>query len=216
MLGGAGQQVKLEGMAANGHEALQFLADHPVDAVLMDLRMPSMDGITATRMIARHYPRIKVIVLTTYDDDELILRALKAGAVGYLLKDVGKEKIIEGIETAMRGDAPISPSVAAKVINYVAKHNYEPIYPGETALDGTGAASSPPVLERLRSLSIRDLEILELIAEGLDNDTVAQHLYISRGTVKNHLSRVYDRLGVSGRVEAVAVFMRCHGLRGNH
>ncbi|HEX7715309.1 MAG TPA: response regulator transcription factor [Bacillota bacterium] len=213
MLHGAEPEIILAGMAANGNEAVKFLAGTPVDVVLMDLRMPEMDGITATRTIIEQYPGTRVIALTTFDEDELIFGVLKAGAAGYLLKDIGKEEIITAIRQAMDGSAPISPKVAAKVIQRVAREN-EITKPQATSkendgIPGTPKYTQPPLTDRaLKNLSQQDWEILRLTAAGLSNTEIAHRLYVSRGTIKNHLSRIYERLGVSGRAEAAALFAR--------
>mgnify|MGYP005851000025 FL=1 len=177
------------GMAADGAEALALVESASPDVVLMDLRMPGLSGIEATARIREKYPHVRVIALTTFEDEDLVIQALQAGAVGYLLKDISAAELVEAIYAAGRGGAPISPSVAAQLVQKVAWAARPP----------ESAASSPPL-----PLSEREEEILRLIVNGLDNAAIASRLYISKGTVKNHVSHIYERLGVKGRAEAVA------------
>lgn len=176
------------GEAANGEEALRLATVLQPDVVLMDLRMPVMDGVTATRRLHENLPRCKVIVLTTFDDDENIFEGLRAGAVGYLLKDVRSEKLFEAIYAAARGEYFLLPSVTARVMAEFSR------------LARPGHANQTP-LET--PLSARELEILRLVATGASNKEIADHLVIAEGTVKNHLSNILAKLDVHDRMQAV-------------
>ncbi len=169
---------EIVGEAADGAEALVKCMELQPDVVLMDLRMPRMDGVTAIEHIRRQWPDIHVLVLTTYDTDADILRAIEAGATGYLLKDAPREELYRAIRAAARGQAVLAPPVAAKLMEQMR-------YPGE---------------ERI---SARELEILTLVAQGKSNKEIARHLHISQATVKSHLLNIYGKLGVSDRTAAV-------------
>jgi DNA-binding NarL/FixJ family response regulator len=179
--------LKVVGEAANGEEAVELTARLRPDVVLMDLRMPVLDGAAATRRIAENHPRCRVIVLTTFDDDEAVFEGLRAGAVGYLLKDASSEKLFEAVRAAARGESFLSPSVAAKVVSEF------------TRLSRRTAGHSGALVEPLTD---RELEVLQLVVTGATNKEIAQSLVIAEGTVKNHLTSVYGKLGVSDRTEA--------------
>jgi DNA-binding NarL/FixJ family response regulator len=176
--------VEVVGEAGNGEEALQqALALHP-DVILMDLQMPVMDGAVAARLLKDRVPAAKVIVLTTFDDDENVFEGLRAGAVGYLLKDTPSAKLVEAIRLAARGESFLEPSVAAKVVSEFAR------------------LSPHPVEALAEPLSGRELEVLRLAARGESNKEIAAALVIAEGTVKNHLTSILAKLGVSDRTEA--------------
>jgi DNA-binding NarL/FixJ family response regulator len=176
------------GEANNGQEALAMAEAVQPDVVLMDLRMPVLDGVAATRQLLAIRPLTKVIVLTTFDDDEHVFDGLRAGAVGYLLKDVPSEKIVEAIRAAAQGQSFLQPSVAAKVVAEFAR---------------LAAISPTPTPQPLvEPLSERELEILALLAAGDSNKEIAQQLYITEGTVKNHITSILGKLGVRDRTQA--------------
>ncbi|MCL4868982.1 MAG: response regulator transcription factor [Anaerolineae bacterium] len=183
--------IEVIGEASNGEEALtQATALNP-DVILMDLRMPVLDGAAATRRLRATHPQIKIIVLTTFDDDEHIFEALRAGAVGYLLKDVPSPKLVEAIHTANRGESFLHPSVATRLVaefNRLAETHPTP-----------PAAAHPPLPE---PLSERELEILRHLALGASNREIANTLYITEGTVKNHVTNILGKLGVRDRTQA--------------
>jgi len=186
---GSFEALDVIGEAANGEEALRQAVSLSPDVILMDLRMPIMDGVEATRRITQLGKGIKVIVLTTFDDDETVFDGLRAGAVGYLLKDVSSEKLIEAIQAAYNGDYFLLPSITAKVVSEfskiskpIRKHNNEMM-------------PDP--------LSPREIEILRVVATGASNKEIAEQLYISEGTVKNHLSSILGKLGVRDRMQAI-------------
>ncbi len=170
--------------AENGREALEAYARHAPDVVLMDIRMPEMDGVEATRRILQSDPQARIIILTTFDDDEYVFEALRAGALGYLLKDVSGAELAEAIRTVAAGGALIEPSVARKVL---AEFSRLPDLPSASAGHG---------------LTAREGEILALIAQGLSNKQIAGRLYLAEGTVKNYVSSILDKLGVKDRTQA--------------
>jgi DNA-binding NarL/FixJ family response regulator len=159
------------------------------DVILMDLRMPVLDGVEATRLVRQEHPQTAVIVLTTFDDDENVFEALRAGAAGYLLKDVSSEKLVEAIRAAAQGESFLQPSVAAKVIAEFTRISGQPIRP-----------EAQPLLE---PLSERELEILAIMATGATNREIAGQLYIAEGTVKNHVTNILGKLDARDRTQAV-------------
>jgi DNA-binding NarL/FixJ family response regulator len=163
------------------------------DLILMDLKMPAMTGIEATREINNKFPNIKILVLTTYDDDEWVFDAIRAGASGYLLKDTPREKIVEAIRGTMDGKSFVDPAVAGKLLNQVASKQTQP----------TSVLS-----ERLTE---RELDVLRLIAKGINNSEIASILHLSEGTVRNHVSAILDKLSVSDRTQAAVIAIQ-HGL----
>jgi DNA-binding NarL/FixJ family response regulator len=165
---------------------------HP-DLVLMDLKMPGTNGIEATRQIRARFPNIKVLVLTTYDDDEWVFDAIRAGASGYLLKDTPREKIIEAIRGTMTGKSFVDPAVAGKLLSQVASNQTQP-----TSL----------LTEKLTE---RETDVLRLIAKGFNNGEIASQLHLSEGTVRNHVSAILEKLGVSDRTQAAVIAIQ-HGL----
>lgn len=175
------------GEAGNGEEAVALAAKLHPQIVLMDLRMPVLDGVAATQWLQRAHPECRVIILTTFDDDEYVFDGLRAGAVGYLLKDAPSEKLFEAIRAAARGESFLQPSVAAKVL---AEFNrLVAIAPARSA-----ALADP--------LSEREIEVLRLLARGASNREIAQALVIAEGTVKNHMTGIFNKLGVSDRTQA--------------
>ena len=175
------------GEASNGEEALQLAEELHPDVVLMDLRMPVLDGVTATRRLKETRPSSRVIILTTFDDDEYVFDGLRAGAVGYLLKDVSSEILVEAIRTTARGESFLQPNIAAKLVAEFAR------------MDETPAPSAQELVEPLSS---RELEILALVAEGASNKEIAAQLFIAEGTVKNHVTNILGKLGVRDRTQA--------------
>lgn len=175
--------------AGNGVEAIQSVIEFQPDIVLMDLRMPIMDGVVATRKLHNDFPAIKVIVLTTFDDDENVFEGLRAGAVGYLLKDVSSHKLFEAINAAAKGEYFLLPSITAKIVSELKRVSL-PI---------------PIPQEIIDPLSGRELEILRLVSEGLSNKEIAEKLVIAEGTVKNHLSSILAKLSARDRMQAVLI-----------
>ncbi len=181
--------LEVVGEASNGEEAIRFTITHSPDVVLMDLRMPVMDGVEATRRLNQLGKNTRVIVLTTFDDDETVFEGLRAGAVGYLLKDVSSEKLVEAIKTAYAGEYFLLPSITAKVVSEFSK-----ISRPAKKLDSE-LMPEP--------LSPREIEILKIVATGASNREIADKLFISEGTVKNHLSSILNKLGVRDRMQAI-------------
>ena len=181
------EDVELVGTAADGEEALRLCADRRPDVVLMDLEMPVLDGIEATRRIAASHPAVAVVVLTSFSDREQILRALDAGAVGYLLKDAEPEELAKAVRAAARGESPLDPRAGRALLQ-------------------ARSASSP-----LDSLSDREREVLAMVARGLPTQLIARELSISEKTVKAHLTSVFRTIGVSDRTQA-ALWAERNGL----
>lgn len=176
------------GEASNGEDALRQAVNLRPDVVLMDLRMPVMDGVTATQRMRSVLPQCRVIALTTFDDDELVFDGLRAGAVGYLLKDVSSDKLFEAIRAAYRGEYFLLPSITAKVMAEFSRLSR--IVPSTTE-----TLAEP--------LSPRETEILRLVATGASNREIADTLVIAEGTVKNHLTNILGKLSVKDRMQAV-------------
>ncbi|MFD1716905.1 response regulator [Georgenia deserti] len=177
--------------AGDGAQALRLLGSHPVDIVLMDVRMPTMDGLAATReLTAGGDEAPKVIILTTFDLDEYVLHAIKAGASGFLLKDAPPEEMLAAIRTVHRGDAVIAPSSTRRLLEHLTT-----VLPSEER-------SSPEVLA---DLTEREREVLVLMARGRSNTEIAAELYVAEATVKTHVGRVLAKLGARDRVQAVVV-----------
>ena len=176
------------GEASNGEEALRIVTNKQPNVVLMDLRMPVLDGASATRRIKEMWPNTRVIVLTTFDDDEDVFEGLRAGAVGYLLKDVSSEKLCEAIRTAARGEYFLLPSITAKVMAEFSR---------------VSRAPSVQKMDLIEPLSARELEVLRLVATGASNKGIAETLVIAEGTVKNHLTSILAKLEAKDRMQAV-------------
>jgi DNA-binding NarL/FixJ family response regulator len=185
---GADSRIRIVGDAANGSEALEKIGTLRPDVVLMDIKMPQLDGIEATRRITAEHPDVKVVILTTFDNDGYVVQALRAGASGYLLKDSQPEAIVSGILAIVTGERVMTRSVADQMLNML-----------------SGANSSK---DRYDGLTRREVEILRLLAEGLANKQIAYRLKISEKTVRNHISNFYDKLGVSDRSQAVLYAVR--------
>ena len=180
--------IEVVGEAANGQEALAAVAAHQPDVILMDLNMPVLDGVAATRRLKESGASARVIVLTTFDNDETVFDGLRAGAVGYLLKDVSSAKLVEAIRAAARGESFLQPSIAAKVL---AEFN---------RLEDRANAAPPTAL--IDPLSERELEILRQLSTGDSNKEIAARFFITEGTVKNHVTNILGKLGVRDRMQA--------------
>jgi DNA-binding NarL/FixJ family response regulator len=187
---------EIVGEAGNGKEAISLARSSGASVVLMDLQMPIVDGVAATRHLHEEQPDCRVIVLTTFDDDEMVFDGLRAGAVGYLLKDAPSEKLAEAIRVAARGETFLQPSVAAKVVAEFARLSRK--------TTGHPDSDNEP-------LSERELEILRLIAKGDSNREIADALFLAEGTVKNHVTNILSKLHVRDRTQA-AIKARDTGL----
>lgn len=187
--------LEVVGTARDGAEALELIPSTQPDVVLMDLKMPGMNGIQATHEICTHYPEVRVLVLTTYDADEWVFDAVRSGAAGYLLKDTPREQLIEAIKGTAAGKTHVDPTVAGKLFSQVAQ---------------SPAAPESSIADRL---SEREREVLGLLAHGLSNADIAARLYLSEGTVRNYVSAIFTKLGVTDRTQAAVLALR-HGLGG--
>jgi DNA-binding NarL/FixJ family response regulator len=179
-------EIEVVGEASNGEEALALAVRFQPDVVLMDVQMPVQDGVAATRQLKRKLPYCHVIMLTTFDDDEYVFEGLRAGALGYVLKDTSSENLLNAIRAAARGESFLQPSVAAKVVSEFARLNPAPASP---------TTDTEP-------LTARERDILRLMVDGLSNREIADELVITEGTVKNHVTNILSKLGVQSRTQA--------------
>jgi DNA-binding NarL/FixJ family response regulator len=177
------EDLEIVGQAGDGEEAISQVGFLQPDVVLMDMRMPKKTGVEATQEICKRYPSVKVLVLTTYDEDELIVGALKAGACGYLLKDSPSEKLATAIRAVKEGYTQLSPTVTPKVVSL---------------MHGSDKSKRSDVL---KSFSEREVEIIDLIAKGLSNREIAETLYITQGTVKNYVTKILGQLNLRDRTQ---------------
>lgn len=178
--------IEVVGEASNGVEALRLIADHMPDVVLMDVEMPILDGVAATRRIRQEYPACQVIILTTFDNDDYVFEGLRAGALGYLLKDSPADKLVDAIRIASHGESFLQPSIATRVVS-------------EFSRLAEIAQHRQPLTD---PLTPRETEILRLIAQGMTNIEIAQRLVITEGTVKNHVTAILSKLEVEDRSQA--------------
>ncbi|HET9764581.1 MAG TPA: response regulator transcription factor [Casimicrobiaceae bacterium] len=186
------QGVQVSGEAASGNEAVRSVREDAPDVVVMDLNMPGMGGVEATRHIAAIAPLTRVVVLTISDEDADVMDAILAGACGYLLKDSSIDELMAGIRAAWRGESLISPGIAAKVLQRV-----------------RATSAQPEIADTIRSeLSDREIEVLKLIANGKDNAVIAAELHISPKTVKNHISNILMKLQIDNRIQAAVYAVR--------
>jgi DNA-binding NarL/FixJ family response regulator len=192
--------IEVVGQAANGHEAIARARELQPDVVLMDVIMPELGGIPATREIAREMPGVHIIILTTYDADELVFDGVRAGARSYLLKDVDGDRLAEAIRGVMRGEAMLDPKVASKVMAEFQRLAEEM---AATAAPAAGAQISP-----LEPLTPREEDVLRLLVEGLANKEIGARLCLSEGTVKNHVSAIIAKLQANDRTDAVVTALR--------
>jgi two-component system, NarL family, response regulator LiaR len=187
------KDIEVVGLAQDGAQAVDLVENTHPDLVLMDLLMPGVNGVEATRTIRAKHPEIKVLVLTTFDDDEWVFDAIRAGASGYLLKDTPRGKLIEAIRGTVAGKTFVDPAVAGKLLEQAVSPQVQP---------------ATKVTEKLTE---RETEVLRLMARGLNNLDIASHLHLSEGTVRNHVSAIFTKLEVADRTQAVIIAIR-HGL----
>ena len=190
--------ISVVGVAANGEEALARLAELEragtlPDVVLMDIRMPGMGGVTATARVSERWPSVRVLILTTFDDQEYVVKGVSAGAKGYLLKDSSAADLLAAIRTVHAGGALLQPSVAAKLVAHLAQ-------PVTNAQPPTRSADAPALPGS--DLTDREREILAYIAGGASNREIGEALFITEGTVKNHVSNILSKLGLRDRTQA--------------
>lgn len=181
--------IEVIGEAANGIEAIQLVAAQPPDVVLMDLRMPGMDGLTAIEHLQRDYPQVAIVILTTYNEDDLMLRGLQAGAKGFLLKDTPRQTLLDTIQAAAKGESLLNADVMSRLMAHMA---------GEGGGERPSIATPNPLTER-------ELQTLRAVANGETNRGIALQLGITERTVKAHLTSVYNKLGVDSRAAAIAI-----------
>jgi DNA-binding NarL/FixJ family response regulator len=184
--------IEVVGVATNGVDAIELTRTTQPDLVLMDLKMPRMNGIQATRAICEQFPDVRILVLTTYDEDEWVIDAIRSGAAGYVLKDAPQEDLLKAIMETMKGWSHIDPQVAGKLLKHVA-HQPDRVVPERKLIS---------------QLSEREREVLGLLATGLSNAEIAQTLFLSEGTVKNYVSIIFSKLGVAERTQAALVAIR--------
>jgi DNA-binding NarL/FixJ family response regulator len=192
--------IDVVGTARDGRQAVERAVALQADVVLMDVRMPECDGVRATAQIRRELPACQVVMLTTFDDEEYVVQALRAGAVGYLLKDLPAAELSGAVRLAHAGIAQFGAQATERLASALARH------PAPTPdVSGTGAG------QREQPLTAREADVLRLVASGATNREIAARLFLSEGTVKNHLSRILSRLGLRDRTQA-AIYARDHGL----
>lgn len=187
------QDFEIVGEAANGMEALRLCKSVHPDLVLMDVRMPEMDGLAATRAIKRRFPEIGILMLTMYQNQDYLLESVRAGAAGFVLKDARQEELATAIRKVLEGEATLNGKMATELLYRVVK---------ETAASGVAKPRTRPA-DSSHLLTPRELEVLEFLALGWTNREIAQSFGISVGTVKNHVERIIAKLGVSDRTQAV-------------
>ena len=195
--------MRVAGTACDGAEAIQFAGAYHPDVVLMDLRMPDLDGIAATGLLRERLPAVRVLVLTTYADEDAIVPALRAGARGYLTKDASAEQIEAAIRAVHAGQTYLDPAVQERLVAAVISR---PPSPDPAGPAGPGPAGQPP-----DGLTTREAEVLALLASGLSNAEIAQRLYLSHATVKTHINRIFAKTGARDRAQAVRYAYQ-HGL----
>jgi NarL family two-component system response regulator LiaR len=182
--------IEVVGIANDGEEAISSTANLHPDVILMDLKMPVMNGVQATRVIHGRFPDIHILVLTTYDFDEWVFDAIRSGASGYLLKDTPREDLVAAIKGTSNGKTYIDPAVAGKIFNQISQN---PV-PGNGNL--------------LKSLNDRERDVLRLLSSGMSNLEIAQHLYLSEGTVRNYISSILTKLDVPDRTQAAIMALK--------
>jgi len=190
----ADPDLEVVGTAHDGAQALELIPETRPDVVLMDLKMPLMNGVQATQKIREQYPEIKVLVLTTYGADEWVFDAIRSGAAGYLLKGTPRSELIDAVKGTAAGDTHVDPAVAGKLFARIARH---PTPPQDTTL--------------VNALSDRELDVLRLLARGMSNAEIAEQLYLSQGTVRNYVSAILTKLDLADRTQAALLALR-HGL----
>jgi DNA-binding NarL/FixJ family response regulator len=187
---GTDPNLEVVGVANDGAEALELIPACRPDLILMDLKMPVMNGVQATRQIRQQYAGIQILVLTTYDADNWVFDAIRAGARGYLLKDTPRERLIAAIKDAVAGKTPVDPGVAGRLFAHVMQQAPAP--------DTTIASQ----------LNEREKEVLGLLGKGLSNGEIARRIYLSEGTVRNYVSSIFEKLGVTDRTQAAILAIR--------
>lgn len=199
--------------AASGEDAIAGAAEHRPDVILMDIRMPGMDGLAATREVLKVAPDVRVVILTTFDDDEYLYGALRAGASGFLLKSADGDSLVSAVRVVAGGEALLAPEVTRRVIEQFARGPIttvgttqaveSPTTPVTTHEEATTSQQHVPTAEAIGDLSDREVQVLQLMARGMSNQEIAKELFVSNTTVKTHVSHILTKLGVRDRVQAV-------------
>lgn len=213
---GSEPDIEVVAVAADGAEAVTFVqqGDTPFDVILMDIRMPNLNGIEATLQIKQLYPSTRIVMLTTFDEQDEVVGALQAGAVGYLVKDMPAEEIAEAVRTAHAGGAVLPPGIASKFLSAVRQQGI--VQPRDVSGAGNGgmaavagsAAPSPDPFEY--GLTEREVDVLKCLARGMSNREIAEHIFVTEGTVKNHVSSLIAKLNLRDRTQ-VALYAVRHG-----
>jgi len=180
-------QINILGEAGNGKELMEIVPEMMPDVILMDIRMPIMDGVETTKAIKEKYPDIKIIILTTFNEDEFIFKGLKNGANGYILKDSDSDILINAIKTAYKGNILLNPEVTKKIVN-VLNNNLNQNKDLEND-------------EKLKLLTTRELDVAKLVADGKSNKSICEELFLTEGTVKNYVTKILDKLELDNRTE---------------
>ncbi len=184
------EDIKIVGIASDGAEAVEMAIREKPDLVLMDLKMPIMNGVDATREITAKCPQTKILVLTTYGTDDWVMDAIRAGASGYLLKDTPREGVLKAIRGTVQGKSYLDPSIAGKI------------------LDEMASPKKKPAASITARLTEREVEVLNLLAKGFSNKDISDQLFLSEGTVRNHVSSIVDKLGVADRTQAAILALQ--------
>lgn len=184
------KDISIVGLAQEGAEAVELVEKNGPDLVLMDLKMPGMNGVEATRQIRAAHPETKILVLTTFDDDEWVFDAIRAGASGYLLKDTPREKLVEAVRGTTTGKTFLDPAVAGKLLDQVASKQEQP---------------KSLIADRLTE---REMDVLRLIGHGFSNADIADRLNLSEGTVRNHVSAIFAKLEIKDRTQAAIIAIK--------
>lgn len=187
--------ISVTAMASNGREVLELCAAGPPDLILMDIRMPVMDGVETTKKVKELYPQVSVLVLTTFDDEDYILGALSNGACGYLLKDIDGEKLIQAVLDAVSGNFILPGNIAAKLASRITAGNQP-------------QGSTPKNIAGQENFTEREQEIIQYLLKGFSNREMANELYLTEGTVKNYISTIYSKIGVKDRTQAILYFQK--------
>ncbi len=188
MMLGSKSDIEIAGTAGNGEDAIKLVKSTLPEVVLMDIRIPGIDGVECTRIIKEKYPKIKVIILTTFDDDEYVFYALKYGASGYLLKGISLNELLAAIKTVVEGGALINPSVTAKLINYFSKMAYGNF---KIAIDD----------KKIKELNKNEIKIMQMIGMGMTNIEISRKLKYSEGTIRNYISNILSKLNLRDRTQ---------------
>lgn len=185
------EDIRIVGEAANGREAVEICGRVQPDLMLMDVRMPEMDGLAATREIKRQWPQVSVLILTIHENQDYLLEALRAGAAGYVLKDAPRARLVDSVRSVLGGEPSLDQKLAARLLQRLAAELPE------------SEKENPRPTDSTETLTPREMEVLQLLSRGLSNQKISQELVVSVGTAKNHVQHIIAKLGVSDRTQAV-------------